>query len=123
VSLISNIWLGLVFFNPVCHSMSFDWGIDDNLYSVLTLRGACCLQSIFIPFLFSFTCSLFIGLLGQKNFFFLASSCLTLVSSSVCKSPLSILCHVGLVVVNSFNFSLLWKVLASPTIRKDSFAE
>jgi hypothetical protein len=40
-----------------------------------------------------------------------------------CKSPLSIFCSDGLVVINSFSFSLVWNVLISPSIRKDSFAE
>jgi hypothetical protein len=46
---------------------------------------------------------------------------LTLVSCSICKSPLSIFCSAGL-ITNSFSFSLLWKVLVSPLIRKGSFA-
>jgi hypothetical protein len=77
---------------------------------------------IFIALLFSFTYSLFIDLLAQKGLFFLESSCLTLLFSSICKSPLSIFCSVGSVVENSFSFSLLWMVLISPLIRKDSFA-
>jgi hypothetical protein len=44
---------------------------------------------IFLCLLFSFTHSLFIGMLAQKDLFFLESTCLTLVSSSICKSPLS----------------------------------
>jgi hypothetical protein len=69
-----------------------------------------------------FVSLLFTRLLAQKGLFFLESSCLTLVSSSVCKSPLSIFCSAGLVVANSFSFSLFWKVLIFPSIRKDSFA-
>jgi hypothetical protein len=77
---------------------------------------------IFVSLLFSFTYSLFIGLLAQKGLFFLESTCLTLVSSSICKSLLSIFCSAGLVVTNSFSFSLLWKVLVSLSIRKNSFS-
>jgi hypothetical protein len=76
----------------------------------------------FVSLLFSFTYSLFTGLLGQRGLFFLESACPALVSSSICKTPLSIFCSAGLVVANSFSFSLLWKVLVSPSIRKDSFA-
>jgi hypothetical protein len=72
--------------------------------------------------LFSFTYFLFTGLLAQKGLFFLEFSCLTLVSSFICKSPLSIFCSAGLVVVNSFSFFLLWKFLVSPLVRKYSFA-
>jgi hypothetical protein len=64
----------------------------------------------FVSLLFSFTYFLFNGLLAQKGLFFLESTCLTQVSSAVCKSPLSILCSAGLVVTNSFIFFLLWKV-------------
>jgi hypothetical protein len=53
---------------------------------------------IFLCLLFSFTHSLFIGMLAQKDLFFLESTCLTLVSSSICKNPLSIFCSAGLVV-------------------------
>jgi hypothetical protein len=77
---------------------------------------------IFIPLLFRFTHSLFPGLLAQRGLFFLYSSRLSLVSSSIYKSPLSIFCNAGLVVTNFFSISLLWKVLISPSIRKDSFA-
>jgi hypothetical protein len=76
---------------------------------------------IFIPLLFCFTSSLFICLLAQQGLFFLESS-LTLVLSSICKIPLSIFCIASLVLVNCFSFSL-WKVLISPSIRKDSFAK
>jgi hypothetical protein len=72
------------------------------------------LPVIFISPLFSFTYSLFTDLLAQKDLFLLESSCLTIVSSSICKSPLSIVCSVGL-VTHSFSFSLLWKVLISPS--------
>jgi hypothetical protein len=47
------------------------------IYSVSIERYVVC-PVIFIPL---FTYSLIIGLLGQKGLFFLASSCLTLVSS------------------------------------------
>jgi hypothetical protein len=77
---------------------------------------------ILVSLLFSFTYSLFICLLAQKGLFFLESFCLTLVYSSICKSPLSIFCGAGLVITNCFIFSLLWKVIISPSIRKDSFA-
>jgi hypothetical protein len=77
---------------------------------------------ILVSLLFSFTYSLFICLLAQKCLFFLESSYLCLVFSSVCKSPLSIFCSAGLVVTNSFSFSLLWKVWISPSIRKDGFS-
>jgi hypothetical protein len=60
---------------------------------------------IFMTLLFSFTYSLFIGLLAQKDLLFLESSCLTLVSSYIC--PLSIFCSAGLVVTNSFSFTFL----------------
>jgi hypothetical protein len=76
---------------------------------------------IFVSLLFDFTYSLFTGLLAQKCLFFLVSTCLTLASSSICKSPLSIFYSTGLVVTNSFSFSL-WKVLVSPSIKKDSFS-
>jgi hypothetical protein len=90
-------------------------------FSVNTER---CLSfpAIFIPVLFSFAYSLFTGLLAQDGLFFLECSCFTLVSSSICKSPLSIFCSTGLVATTSFSFSLLWKVLIPPWIRKDSFA-
>jgi hypothetical protein len=45
-----------------------------------------------------------------------------LVSSSICKSPSSIFYSAGLVVANSFSFSLLWNILISPSMRKDSFS-
>jgi hypothetical protein len=77
---------------------------------------------IFVSLLFSFTYSLFIGLLVQKGLFFLESTCLTVVSSSICISPLSIFCSAGMVVANFFSFSFLWKVLVSSSIMKDSFA-
>jgi hypothetical protein len=83
----------------------------------VSLRGV-----IFDSLLSSFTYFLFTGLLAQKGLFFLESTCLTLVSSSICKSPLSIFCSAGLVVANPFSFSLLWKVLVSPSIRKYGFA-
>jgi hypothetical protein len=77
---------------------------------------------IFVSLLFSFTYSLLICLPAQMGLFFLESSCLTPVTSSLCKSPLSIFCSAGFMVANSFSFSWLWKVLISPSIRKDSFA-
>jgi hypothetical protein len=82
-----------------------------------------CLLLTVVPvsLLFSFSYSLFIGLLAQKGLFFLESFCPTLISS-ICKNPLSIFYSAALVVTNSLNFSLLWKVLISPSIRKDSFA-
>jgi hypothetical protein len=45
-----------------------------------TVKVARCLlfPVIFIPLLFSFTYSLFTGLLAQKGLFFLESSCLTI---------------------------------------------
>jgi hypothetical protein len=78
---------------------------------------------IFILLLFIFTNSLFTGLLGQKDLFFLESSCLTLVSASVCKGPLIFFCSAGLVDMNFFSSSLLWMVLISQSISKDSFDE
>jgi hypothetical protein len=72
--------------------------------------------------LFSFIYSLFTGLLAQKDWFFLESTYLTLVSSKS-TSPLSIFCSAGLIIANSFSLSLLWKVLISPSIRKDTFDE
>jgi hypothetical protein len=72
---------------------------------------------IFVSPFCTFTYSLVTILLGQKGLYFLESSCFTLVSSSV-----SIFCSAGLGVMNSFSFSLLWKVLIFPSIRKDSFA-
>jgi hypothetical protein len=71
---------------------------------------------IFIPLLFTFTWPTW------SKWFILESSFLTLVYSSVCKSPLRIFCTASLVVMNSFSFSLLWKILISPSIRKGSFA-
>jgi hypothetical protein len=76
---------------------------------------------IFVLLLFSCTYSLFTGLLAQKDLFFLEFSCLIVVSS-ICKSPLSIFCNAVSVVTNSFSFFLLWKVLISPSFRKDSIA-
>jgi hypothetical protein len=73
-SLVSHIWLGLVFLRPVCYSISFHWGTE-VIYIQLILRGVCCF--IFIPLLFSFTYSLFTGLLAQMGLFFLKSSGLT----------------------------------------------
>jgi hypothetical protein len=84
----------------------------------------CLLFSVtFISLLFSFTYFLLAGLLVQKDLFFCESSCLTLVSSVVCKSSLSICYIVDLVVVNSLSFSLLWKALISPSIRKTRFVD
>jgi hypothetical protein len=77
---------------------------------------------IFIPLLFTFTYSLFTGLLARNGLSFLESSYLTLVSSFLCKSHLNIFCSAGLLVIHSLSFSLLRKVLISPSIRKDSFA-
>jgi hypothetical protein len=77
-------------------------------------------SSHFYSMYFSLTCSLFTCLLAQKVLFFLESSFLTLVSSSVCKGPLGNFFIVLLVVVNCFSFSL-WKVLISPSIGKGSF--
>jgi hypothetical protein len=77
---------------------------------------------ISIHLLFSLTYFLFTGLLAQKSLFFLESFCLILVSSFICKSPLSIFCNAGFVVANSFSFFLLWKFLVSPVVRKYSFA-
>jgi hypothetical protein len=85
----------VLFFNPICYSVSLDWGIEAISFSVGTEK--CVLfPVIFVSPLFSFTYSLFTGLLAQKGLFFLESTCLTLVSSSVCKSPLSIFCSAGL---------------------------
>jgi hypothetical protein len=95
------------------------WG---HWHSVLILRSMWCFSSFLFLWYLLFTYSLFTSLLGQKELFFLASSCLTLISSSVCKSPLSIFFSTGLVVMDSFHFCLLWNVLISPSIRKDSFA-
>jgi hypothetical protein len=69
---------------------------------VLMLRGACCFQSFFFPLVFIFIYPFFTGLLAQK----VESSGLTLVSSSICKSPLCIFCNAGLMVANSFSFPL-----------------
>jgi hypothetical protein len=80
----------------------FTFGVNIERYLLFSV--------IFVTLLFSFTYPLFTGLLAQKGLFFLESTCLTLVSSSTCKSPLSIFCSAGLVVANSFSFSLLWKV-------------
>jgi hypothetical protein len=77
---------------------------------------------ILVSLMFNFTYSLFVCLLAQKGLFFLESPYLTLVSSSIYKSPLSISFNTGLVVTNSFSFSLLWEVLICPSIKKDSFA-
>jgi hypothetical protein len=77
---------------------------------------------IFVPLLFSLTSSLYTGLLAQKDLFFLESSCLTVVPTSICKRLLGIFCDTGLVVTNSFSFSLFWKVLGYPSITKDCFA-
>jgi hypothetical protein len=77
---------------------------------------------IFVYLLFHFTYSLCIGLLTQKCLFFLESTCLTLFSTSICKSPLSIFSRAGLVVANSFSFSLLTKVSVCPSMRTDSYA-
>jgi hypothetical protein len=49
------------------------------------------------------------------------ASCVYL-ASSVYRIPLIILCNAGLVVVNSFNLCLSWKVTISPLILKDHFA-
>jgi hypothetical protein len=76
---------------------------------------------IFIPLLFSFTYSLCTGLIAEKCLFFIESFCLTLDSPSVCERLLSIFCCARLVVTYSFSFYLLWKVLISPSIMKDSF--
>jgi hypothetical protein len=65
--------------------------------------------AIFIPLLLSFTYSLFVSLLALKGLCFLEFSCHTLVSSSLCKSPLSIICSAGLVTAKSFSVSLLWR--------------
>jgi hypothetical protein len=64
---------------------------------------------------------LFTGLLAQNGLLFLESTFLSLGSSSICKSPLGIFCSAGLVIANSFRFSL-WKVLVSPSITTDNFA-
>jgi hypothetical protein len=63
----------------------------------------CFLFTVILVSLFSFTYCLFICLLAQKGSFFLESSCLTLVSFSICKSPLSIFCRAGLVVTIFFH--------------------
>jgi hypothetical protein len=73
---------------------------------------------LFVSLLFGINYSLFMGLLAQKGLFFLESSCLALVFSSICKSPLSVFISAGLVVANYFSFSLLWKVLISPSIER-----
>jgi hypothetical protein len=78
---------------------------------------------ISIPLLVSFTYSLCAGWSAcSKGLFFLESPYLSLISSSIFTSPLSIFCSAGLIVMNSFSFSLLWKVLISSLTRKDSFA-
>jgi hypothetical protein len=76
---------------------------------------------IFITLLFTFYLFLVYCSAWSKGLFLFASSCLILVSSSVCKSHLSILCSAALEVMNSFSFSLLWKVLNSHLIVKGSF--
>jgi hypothetical protein len=88
---------------------------------VLVLRSAWCFQSFLFSCYLLFTYSLFSGLLGQKDLFFLALSCLTLISSSVCKSLLCIFCNAGFVLANSFHFCLLWNILIFPSVREDSF--
>jgi hypothetical protein len=88
---------------------------------VLILRGACYFQSFLFPYFWVLPISCLFFLLAQKGLFFHESSWLTLISSSICKIPLSIFCSAGLVTTNYFNFSLLWKVLISPSIRKDNF--
>jgi hypothetical protein len=80
------------------------------------------LSSHSFPLLLSFISSVFTGLIAQKGVFFLESSCLTLLSSSICKTPRSIFCSAGLAITNSFSFFFLWKVLFSPSITKVSFA-
>jgi hypothetical protein len=72
---------------------------------VLVLSGVCCFQSFLFPCCLLFTYSLFTGVLGQKGLFFLIFYYLTLVSSSVCMSPLSIFCGAGLVVTNFLVFA------------------
>jgi hypothetical protein len=74
---------------------------------------------IFISLLISFTYFSFTDFLAQKYLFFLESSCFTLVSSSICRSSLSIFCSACLLVSNSFHFSFfLWKILISASIKK-----
>jgi hypothetical protein len=75
-------------------------------HSLLVLRDVYYFQSFLFANFLLFTCSFFSGLLDQKGLFFLASSCITLISS-VWKSPLNTFCSAGLVVVNSFSFCLL----------------
>jgi hypothetical protein len=120
--LINLIWLGLAF-NPSYYFMSFDWVLRPFtfIFSVKFERWLL-FPVLFVPLLFHFTYSFLTGLLAQKGLFFLEYSCLTLASPSICKSSSSIFCSAGLVVANSFSFSLLWKVLISPSFRKDSFA-
>jgi hypothetical protein len=106
----SWFWSNLLFYV----SWLGHWG---HVYSVLVLRGACqtpvpqgkkkkkerCLfPVIFVSLLFSFTYSLFSGLLAQKGLFLFESSCLTLVS--LFKSPLNIFCSAVLVITNFFSF-------------------
>jgi hypothetical protein len=80
--------VGSCFFNPVFYFLCLlIGGIEAIAFSVNIER---CILSpvIFIPMFFTLVYSLFIGLLGQKGLFFLASSCLSPVSSSVCKKDL-----------------------------------
>jgi hypothetical protein len=111
---------GSFFFNPIailCHLIGalrpFTFSVNIERYLLFPV--------IFVSLLFSFTYSLFTGLFAQKGLFFLESSCLSLVSSSIFKSLLSIFCSAVLVVKNPLVF-FLWKVLISPSIRKDHFA-
>jgi hypothetical protein len=94
------------FFNPICYSISLIGALKPFTFSVKIEKYLLFLV-IFIPLLFSFTYSLFTGLLAQKGLFFVEASCLTLVSSSICKNPLSIFCIAALVVANSFSLFFL----------------
>jgi hypothetical protein len=105
-SFVSNIWLGIVFliqFVILCLLI----GSLKPFTFIINIERCLLFPVIFVSLLFSFTYSLFTDLLAQKCLFFLESTWITLVSSSICKSPLSIFCSAGLVAINSISFSLL----------------
>jgi hypothetical protein len=103
-SLVSNIWLRLVC-KPILLFYVFLLRHCRHLHSMLILRGACCFQPFLFPCCFVLPIPCLLVCLLKRFYFFLESSCLTLVSSSICKGPVSILWSAGMVVANSFSFT------------------
>jgi hypothetical protein len=88
-SLVSSIWLGLVFKSNLLSYVSWlgHWG---HLHSVLVLGSSCCFHSFLFPCCLVLSIPFLLVSLLKRVYSFLILICNTIVSSSICKSPLHI---------------------------------